>query len=215
MDKNHTGNCPQTKILVLEQNQKGQSKIRGIYAYGKNRFSVRVVSLDMPLPDIIEDAGPYLPDTGDPDIVLDYLSHPDLSHDLADLCTGKGIPVVASGKKMNKPGVFTPPACCGLPKHDALGEYGEMFGAPVFKVDIRSNGRVHFIDVIRGAPCGASWKAAQDVTGLPAEEALQKIGLFTQYYCTADPSGWDPIHGKSPVHFAGDVHHAAFRRAMK
>jgi hypothetical protein len=42
-----------------------------------------------------------------------------------------------------------------------------------------------------------------------------RIGLETQYFCSADPSGWDPIHGKSPVHFAGEVHSAALKRALK
>jgi hypothetical protein len=46
------------------------------------------------------------------------------------------------------------------------------------------------------------------------EEALFRIGLETQFFCSADPSGWDPIHGKSPVHFAGEIHIAALKRAL-
>jgi hypothetical protein len=49
----------------------------------------------------------------------------------------------------------------------------------------------------------------------PAEEAIVRIGLETQFFCSADPAGWDPIWGKSPVHFAGDVHSAALKRAVK
>jgi hypothetical protein len=45
------------------------------------------------------------------------------------------------------------------------------------------------------------------------EEAVVRIGLETQFFCTADPSGWDPIHGKSPVHFAGEIHSRALRKA--
>ena len=51
--------------------------------------------------------------------------------------------------------------------------------------------------------------------GLPAEEAVIRLGLETQFFCTADPAGWDPIHGKSPVHFAGRVHSEALKRAIK
>jgi hypothetical protein len=69
--------------------------------------------------------------------------------------------------------------------------------------------------VVRGAPCGATWDAAEKIIGLPPEEAVVRIGLETQFFCSADPAGWDPIHGKSPVHFAGDVHSAALRRALK
>jgi hypothetical protein len=42
-----------------------------------------------------------------------------------------------------------------------------------------------------------------------------RIGLEVQYFCSADPAGWDPIYGKSPVHFAGDVHRAALAKALK
>ena len=77
-----------------------------------------------------------------------------------------------------------------------------------------AEGKVARVEVIRGAPCGATWDAARRVKGLPVEDAIFRIGLETQYFCSADPSGWDPIHGKSPVHFAGEVHKAALKKAM-
>lgn len=51
--------------------------------------------------------------------------------------------------------------------------------------------------------------------GVDIEEAPRKMGLDTQFYCFADPAGWDPIHGKSPVHFAGRVHSKALTDAIK
>ncbi len=59
-------------------------------------------------------------------------------------------------------------------------------------------GKIADITVKRGAPCGA----------------IIRMGLETQFFCTADPAGWDPIYGKSPVHFAGDVHAAALKKAI-
>jgi hypothetical protein len=50
---------------------------------------------------------------------------------------------------------------------------------------------------------------------MPTEEAVVRIGLETQFFCAADPAGWDPIYGKSPVHFAGEIHHAALKRAVR
>jgi hypothetical protein len=67
---------------------------------------------------------------------------------------------------------------------------------------------------LRGAPCGATWEAATRIAHLPPEEAIVRIGLEVQYFCAADPAGWDPIHGKSPVHFAGNVHAAALKKAV-
>lgn len=76
-------------------------------------------------------------------------------------------------------------------------------------------GKITHITVTRGAPCGATWEAALSMVNMPAEEAIIRMGLEAQFFCTADPAGWDPIYGKSPVHFAGDVHAAALKKAIK
>ena len=103
-----TAGDPQ-KILVFQQNHSGEKKIQGIRQYGGERFTVEVVSIDKALPEIIDDTTPYIPRNFQADLVLDYLKHPDLSHDLAELCRDKNIPVVASGKKLRVKGMLTPP----------------------------------------------------------------------------------------------------------
>lgn len=70
------------------------------------------------------------------------------------------------------------------------------------------------MDVLRGASCGATWEAAARIVGLTPDEAATRIGLEVQFFCLADPSAWDPIHGKSPVHFAGEVHKTALKQAL-
>lgn len=77
------------------------------------------------------------------------------------------------------------------------------------------NGRIIQIEILRGAPCGATWKAAARIIGIPTDEAPIRIGLDTQFFCSADPAGWDPIYGKSPVHLAGELHSAAIKKALK
>lgn len=69
--------------------------------------------------------------------------------------------------------------------------------------------------MLRGAPCGATWEAAKRMIGVPVADAVRKIGLDTQFFCSANPAGWDPIYGKSPVHFAGNVHSRALQAALK
>ena len=76
------------------------------------------------------------------------------------------------------------------------------------------NGRINSIEVKRGAPCGATWDVLARVVGLPAEEAITTLAREVQYICYADPSAFDPISGKSPLHYAGDVHAAAFKKAL-
>lgn len=68
--------------------------------------------------------------------------------------------------------------------------------------------------MVRGAPCGASWEAAAKVIGLSAEAGITRLGLETQFFCFANPAGWDPIHGKSPLHFAGKIHAKALATAI-
>lgn len=70
------------------------------------------------------------------------------------------------------------------------------------------------VTVIRGAPCGATWEAARRLVGHAVDDAVRKIGLETQFYCSANPAGWDPIYGKSPVHFAGKIHSKALLDAL-
>ena len=92
-------NAMPQRILVFQQNGSGLAKIAGIEAYGKDLCHIEVIDIDPPLPLILDDTEPYLPDRIQADLVLDFLKHPDLSYDLADLCFRENIPVVASGKK--------------------------------------------------------------------------------------------------------------------
>jgi len=94
-----------------------------------------------------------------------------------------------------------------------LGEYGRRFGTPLFEVNV-IEGKVAAIEVLRGAPCGATWAAADRLIGHPAVNAATRMGLEVQFFCSADPAGWDPLFGRSPVHFAGKVHQAALESAL-
>lgn len=97
------------KIMVFQQNKSGEKKIAGIRKYGGQLIKLEVVSIDTPLPAVIDDANTYLPREIKADLVLDFLKHPDLSLDLATKCSQLKIPVVASGKKLRVKGVLTPP----------------------------------------------------------------------------------------------------------
>jgi hypothetical protein len=97
------------KIIVFQQNNSGRSKIRGIERYAKGLFDLDIISIDEPLPPVLDDTGGYISSHFDADLVLDFLKHPDLSHDLAIVCRNKRIPVVASGKKHRIRWAHTPP----------------------------------------------------------------------------------------------------------
>ena len=97
------------RILVFQQNGSGESKIAGITKFARNRYLITRFAIDEALPPVIDDASEYLPGSIEADLVLDFLQHPDLSLDLADLCARQQIPVIASGKKIKKKGVYIPP----------------------------------------------------------------------------------------------------------
>ncbi len=95
-------------LLVFQQDNSAESKIKGIKKYGQGKFEIETVSINSPLPPIIDDSSQYFPKKLEAHVVLDFLKHPDLSHDLAKICQNKGIPDIASGKKLRLQGVYTP-----------------------------------------------------------------------------------------------------------
>jgi hypothetical protein len=97
------------KIIVFQQQGSGERKIAGIREYAKGTIELEVISIDQSLPSVIEDGYEFLPDTIDADLVLDFLKHEDLSHDLVALCHKLDTPVISSGKKIPSKWVLTPP----------------------------------------------------------------------------------------------------------
>ena len=93
------------------------------------------------------------------------------------------------------------------------GDYGRQFGVPEYSVEVE-NGTIASIEVKRGAPCGATWDVLARVIGVPVDEAISTLAREVQYICYADPSSFDPISGKRPLHYAGDVHAAALKKAI-
>lgn len=97
------------KVMVFQQNGSGERKISGLREYGDDLFKLEIVNIDEVLPLVLDDTSGYLPKDVSCDLVLDFLRHSDLSTDLAALCEKKGVPLVASGKKITGEGIFTPP----------------------------------------------------------------------------------------------------------
>ena len=198
-------------IVVFQQQGSAEKKLEGIRKYGKKLKITEVFSLDDDFPEVIDFPEHLIVGDFHGDLVLNFLKHPDLSDYLVDICEEKAIPVVTTGK----PGKgFTPFTCCGLGKSEKLGQYGKQFGFPEYRVEVENN-RICDIEVLRGAPCGATWAAILDIIGCPVEEAFTKLPLQVQQNCYANPAGFDPISGKSPVHYAGYVHIAALKKAVE
>ena len=199
------------QLVIFQEKGSGEKKLAGLRRFGHNLQIREVFNIDSPLPAFIDSPETFIVGDFTGDLVLSFLKHPDLLDFLADLCHKKQIPLIASGKKNAK--AITPFTCCGLGRLAGLGSYGEQFGFPELVI-AEEAGRITRIEVLRGASCGASWLAANRVIGLPVEEALISYAREVQYLCVADPSAFDPISGKSSLHYAGDVHAAALKKAF-
>lgn len=97
------------KVVVFQQEGSGERKIKGIRSYATGSIQLEVISIDTPLPPVIDDGSEFLPEKIEADLVLDFLKHQDLSHDLVALCHRDKIPVISSGKKIPSKWVHTPP----------------------------------------------------------------------------------------------------------
>jgi len=201
-----------TRLVIFQQNDSGAEKIKGIREFGKDIIITEVYSVKAQLPEFIDEPQNYINDDFMADVVLSFLRHPDLNHYLARICRKRDIPLIASGTKTEE--AITPFTCCGLGRLQGLGHYGDQFGLPEFEIDTR-DGMITDIRVMRGASCGATWQAAKKIIGLRLEEALPTLAREVQYLCKADPSAFDPITGKSALHYAGDVHTAALKKAAQ
>lgn len=198
------------EIVIFQQFGSAEKKIDGITKYGEGIDIVSMISIDRHLPDFVDNPEDYIEIDIQADLVLNYCTHPDLSDYLMSLCEQKGIPIISAGKKGTG---FTPFTCCGLGVNDKLGAYGRQFGLPEYRVEMEGE-KIKKIEVTRGAPCGATWDALDGYVGMTKEEALIALPRQVQYFCVADPSNFDPVSGKSSVHFAGHVHIAALKKAL-
>lgn len=201
-----------TRISVIQEGDSGAQKISGIEAYGHHLEIVEIITVPSGLPPLVDAPEVYVPEHLAGELVLSFIKHPDLLDHLAAICERQQIPLIASGRKCRYG--HTPFTCCGLGRHQGLGHYGEQFGFPELSLRLDHQGRIEEITVLRGASCGATWEAIPPIVGLTPDEALVHYAREVQYLCQADPSAFDPISGKSAVHYAGHVHHAALAKAI-
>ena len=204
-----------TPISIFQQSGIGEKKIQGLETYGKNIIIAEIITLPVGLADFIEDPEDFFSPEIKGDLVLSFIKHPDLSDYLVSLCNRLSIPVVASGPRTIQ-GAYSPITCCGLAKTSKLGAYGEQFGVPEYTVTLDASKEIITgLSVQHGASCGATWLVLPKIIGKTKEKGLEIIAREVQYHCQADPSAFDPVSGKSPLHFAGKVHTKALLKAIE
>ncbi len=198
------------KIAVFQVGNKGEHKIEGIRKYGRG-IELEVFTVPEPLPQIIDEPEDYIYEDFEADLILDYLYHGDLTDYLIEIANKKNIPIIASGRK--KPGAITPSTCCSLGDIEGIEGYTHQFGLPEIEVEV-DEGVVKKVKVKRGAPCGATWEAAEKIINMKVEKALTRFALEVQFICQA--RGFYEVKGKkAPLHIAGELHKEAIKRAVE
>jgi hypothetical protein len=197
------------RVIVFQRGDLGKHIIEGLKKYGD--FEVSEFTLQEDLPEIIDSPEDFLDSGFEADLIFDHTHHKDLSEYLVGIAKKKSIPIISPGSKIE--GAFSPKICCALAVGDKIPGF-EKFGYPEFELEVEG-GEIKDIKVVRGAPCGATWTAAEKIKGTKLEDAPSKIALELQYLCKAS-TGYDVAKSKkAPLHLAGDVHKKAFEKARR
>jgi hypothetical protein len=71
-----------------------------------------------------------------------------------------------------------------------INEFAQVFGRPVFDVDVQKDGTINSIRVIRGSPCGSTMAASAELpqTQLSPDQ-LRHYGLRICHFCRAPRFG--------------------------
>lgn len=97
------------RILVVQQEGSGDAKVEALRRRARDIEITDIFDIPGSLPAIIDESAGLLPSKLDADLVLSFVKHPDLAHDLAAACRDAGIPLIASGQKLDVEGAHTPP----------------------------------------------------------------------------------------------------------
>lgn len=195
------------RVIVFQIGEEGKHIIKGLREH--SNMDVASFTVDEDLPQIIENPQDFLDHNFEADLIFDHTHHRDLSEHLVRIAKKKGIPIIVPGTNIK--GAITPRICCSLSLGDKLQGF-KKFGYPEFEVGVE-DGTITDIKVVRGAPCGATWTAAEKVKGMTVEDAISRIALEVQFLCKAR-AGYDVAKSKkAPLHLAGEVHKKALKKA--
>lgn len=215
-------------IGVVIRGKYGQRLIDTI----KDKTDFQVASAEIPeeLPEFIEEPREFLENL-DPnilrrDLIITYSLHPDLNPEIARMAGAQGAKAVLIAGSQAEAGemeelrriseeygiaIEVHEICCTLEVkgNRVLDELAARLGQPSLEIETNRN-KIVKVKVLRGAPCGSTWFAAQGILGASVEEAPSKAGLLVQMYPCRASRG---IRGG--IHLAADVHKRAVEEALE
>lgn len=132
------------------------------------------------------------------DLYISYVRHPDVA--LAVI--GKKKPVILGvsfgpgflrqAKAINED-IIAPPTMCSLEDNTwvpEINEFAKIFGKPQFDVNVRDDGTIETVRVLRGSPCGSTVAASAELPGTQiSPDQLRHYGLRICHFCRAPRLG--------------------------
>lgn len=218
------------KILILSSGKYGSRIVNNI----AGSFSSSIVGLhevDDNLPEFIDDITDYVPQNlPDCDLIVATGLKGDINliiPEVAKKTGAKSIIISIDSPGQIPPGlqkeieqglngqiiIFAKPFCSLKPIGDQfIDEFTTRFGKP--EVEIEANQFIKKVTVKRDAPCGCTSYIAQELEGVPVDEAeFVAANKFHNYPCLASMNT-DTLLGDTILHVAGYLSKEAIKKAL-
>ncbi|MFX1537948.1 MAG: DUF166 family protein, partial [Promethearchaeota archaeon] len=219
------------KTLVIGNNPIAEAISNTIKTYGTEislKDHYRSLT-DLPL--IIEDLSEIIP-AGifeDVDLIICVVKSPALRSEIAEYALKKRIPIIIGTEHVNlvikgswditltkKSHILEPEVLCQLKQNKSycneFNLYIKEFGVPVFQIESEKDNRTG-IRVIRGAPCGSTWKTLDMLQKNTPDDLIQEMGLKTQYNCFAT-RGITATGSTGKIYLAAKIHAGSLKNAF-
>jgi len=161
----------------------------------RERFPTEWIVAPFPQSMVVDDLELALPEC---DLYLSYVRHPDVALAVIEkqkpviLGVSFGPGFLRQAKAINE-NIVAPVTMCSLEDNTwvpAINEFAKVFGKPSFEVQVRNEGTIDSIRVIRGSPCGSTVEASAELPGTHiSEEQLRHYGLRICHFCRAPRFG--------------------------
>jgi hypothetical protein len=213
-------------ICALVQGWYGHRMVSNIKKRIPKDWTIHIYEFQQDLPIFVDEPMELLPkDISEFDLVLSLGENPVIATLIPDLVKISGakaalIPIDNSDwvppgikkqiseelEKMDVAFIFPKPFCSmeSNSKNRMIDDFAKIVGKPELRMNLK-NGIIEEIDVIRGAPCGATHFVAQKLLDTDVLEAPVKASLFVQTYPCLASRMKDPELGKSLIHLAAYI----------
>lgn len=165
------------------------------YEIIREKFPTEWIPVPFPQSLVVDDLELTLPEC---DLYLSYVRHPDVALAIIEkqkpviLGVSFGPGFLRQAKAINE-NIIAPPTMCSLEDNTwvpEINEFAKVFGKPVFDLQVREDGTIETVRVLRGSPCGSTVAASAELPGTRiSPEGLRHYGLRICHFCRAPRLG--------------------------